>query len=756
VLRLALCSRLVQLSSEDRIAQVSNIAFDAATFELWASLLRGARLVILPREVTLSPKQLAHALREEGITVQFLTTALFNQVARELPDAFSSLRSLLFGGEAAEPSAVRRVLESKPPLRLVNAYGPTETTTFATSYGITHVPEGASAVPIGQPISNTSAYVLDEHLRPVPVGVPGELYVGGEGVARGYLGRPELTAERFLPDPFSTTPGARLYRTGDKVRWLACGALEYVGRIDFQVKLRGFRIELGEVESALRELPGLHEAVVLAREDVPGDKRLVAYVVPDKGQSPDSGQLRAALLAKLPEHMVPSAFVVLEALPLTPNGKVDRKALPAPDGSALALQPSRPPETETEKKLAAIWAEVLRVEQVGAEDDFFALGGHSLLATQVLSRVRATFGVELPLRALFEAPTVAGLASRFPAAVRTQAPPLVPVSREGHLPLSFAQQRLWFLDQLEPGRPFYNVPLAFRVSGRLDVAALERGFHALVERHESLRTIFVTRDEEPQQLISPAVEMPLSVVDLSEVPQPEREVEAKRLAEEEARRPFSLERGPLLRTLLLRLGEDEHVLLITLHHIISDGWSLGVLVREVAALYHAFASGQRPRLEPLPVQYADYAAWQRQWLRGEALEVQLAYWRQRLEGAPAALELPTDRPRPPVQTYRGDNVPVRLPRELSESLQRLCQQEGVTPFMVLLAAWQALLSRYSGQEDVCVGSPIAGRTQAETEGLIGFFVNTLVLRAQVQPGASFRELLAQVRDTTLGAYEHQH
>ncbi|MCY1020604.1 non-ribosomal peptide synthase/polyketide synthase [Pyxidicoccus sp. MSG2] len=640
---------------------------------------------------------------------------------------------------------------------LYNLYGPTEDTTYSTW---TAISPGETATPhIGRPLPGTQAYVLDARLRPVPIGVPGELYLGGLGLARGYFGRPELTAERFVPDAFSPTPGARLYRTGDRVYWRADGQLEFLGRIDFQVKLRGFRIELGEVESVLLQHPSVRSVVAMAREDVPGDKRLVVYVVPQDGQVLDVAALRSFLKEKLPEYMVPSAFVPMAAFPQTPNGKVDRKQLPVPEGSGLA--PSHeytPPRTATEELLATLWAQVLQVPRVGRQDDFFSLGGHSLLATQVASRIRSAFGVELPLRALFEAPTLEALATRLDAARQGQSSGLPAprrMERSGPPPLSFAQQRLWFLDQLTPGTATYNMPAAMRLQGPLDASALQRSFDELVRRHEPLRTTFRSEGSQAVQVIAPAAPRPLAVVDLTELPEAQREAEALRLAREEARTAFELSTGPLLRTTLLRLSGAEHVLLLNMHHSVSDGWSLGVLVRELAALYEAFRQGQASPLPELPLQYADYALWQREWLQGEVLDAQLAYWKQQLAGASMALELPGDRPRPAVLSSRGASVPVVLPRELMESVKVLCQREGVTPFMVLLATFQTLLARYSGQEDVSVGTPIANRRHAGLEGLIGFFANTLVLRSRLSAGGSFRALLAQVRETTLGAYEHQ-
>ncbi|MDW8319679.1 MAG: condensation domain-containing protein, partial [Anaerolineae bacterium] len=585
-----------------------------------------------------------------------------------------------------------------------------------------------------------------------------------------------------------------MYRTGDLVRWLPDGAIEFLGRTDFQVKVRGFRIELGEIEAALMHHPGVKEAVVVAREDRAGDKRLVAYVVPlrsDGFSRPrvttevvttkeattevvTTKELRRHLLAELPEYMVPSAFVVMDALPLTPNGKVDRKALPPPEeaGALEGAGEHVPPRTPTEEVLAAIWAELLGVPRVGAHDNFFELGGHSISATRLMARVRDAFGVELPLRRLFEAPTVAGLAEAVDQARREAAglaaPPIKPLPRSAqppHLPLtppplSFSQQRLWFLDQLEPNSPLYNIPAAVRLTGRLDVDTLERSVNEIVRRHEVLRTTFLTVDGQPQLRIAPTLALHLPVHDLRSLSDEAREAAIQEALRQEAQQPFDLARGPLLRGRLLRLADDDHILAFTVHHIVSDGWSTGVLIEELAALYAAFSAGQPSPLPPLPLQYADYAAWQRRWLQGEVLERQLAYWKEQLAGIPPLLELPTDRPRPPVMTYRGDTLGFALPADLSRRVHELCRREGVTLFMTLLAAFQTLLHRCANQDDICVGTPIANRTRREIEGLIGFFVNTLVLRSRFDlasspAGPTFRELLKQVRETALAAYAHQ-
>ncbi|HSG39079.1 MAG TPA: condensation domain-containing protein, partial [Thermoanaerobaculia bacterium] len=619
---------------------------------------------------------------------------------------------------------------------------------MATAFTLSPAPEEWTAYPpIGRPIRNSSAHVLEPGLLPAPVGVPGELYLGGACLARGYVGRPGLTASKFVPDPFTGEPGARLYRTGDKVRLLPGGDLEFLGRFDDQVKIRGFRIEPGEIEEALLTLAGVREAAVVVREG-----RLVAYVT---GPA-ETDALRQALRERLPDYMVPAAFVRLDALPLSPNRKVDRKALPAPEwqGSEAGHQA---PRTPVEEVLAGIWSDLLGLERVGAADHFFELGGHSLLATRVMSRLRSAFGVEMPLRELFEAPRLSDLAHRVEAALRAGegrlAPPLVRISREGPLPLSFAQQRLWFIDQLEPGSPLYNIPVTLRVEGPLRAEVLALCLGEIVRRHEALRTVFAAIEGSPVQVIQPAAPFELPVVDLAALP--ESEAAALTLAREEAARPFDLARGPLLRGVLLRLGGEDHVAVLTLHHIASDGWSMGLLVHEVGTLYTAFAEGRPSPLPELPVQYADFAVWQSSWLRGEVLESEVSYWRRQLAGLPPLLPLPYDRPRPTAQSFRGATRPAGLPAGLTRQMQALGRREGATLFMVLLAGFQALLSRYSGQEDLAVGSPVAGRNREEIEGLIGFFVNTLVLRGDLTGEPTLRELLGRTRETALAAHLHQ-
>ena len=1176
VARLVKETNYVEIRREDVFLQFAPVSFDASTFELWGCLTNGARLAVYGPELP-SLEELGRYIKSQRVSVLWLTAGLFHQMVDEELENLLGVRQLLAGGDVLSAGHVRKYL-SGGGQELINGYGPTESTTFTCCESVRAAEEVGETVSIGEPIENTTVYVLDEAMQLVPVGVRGELYIGGEGLARGYLQRPELTAERFVPHPYSLVGGERLYRTGDEVRWSTSGRLEFIGRLDQQVKLRGYRIELGEIEAVLNSHPGVSESVVITREDEPGEKNLVAYLIPDlhvqgtndqitevqsehvaqwqvlyedtyslsapeedstfntigwnssytgepipaiemrewlthtvtrirslrpsrvleigcgtglllfqiaphcesyvgtdfsrvalqnlqqeldvrglsnvmlhesladdfsrlesqtfdtivvnsvvqyfpsidylvkvlegavrllapggkifigdvrslplleafhtavqlhqapaslstrklqqriqkemleeeelvidpafffalkqhlpginhiqvqhkrgnhhneltqfrydvtihvnaddltnaeeqpeldweldgldvpalrqllidrkpgvlrltrvpnarlaatakaltilasqeqpgtAGELKDSvraacanshaiepealwglsdelpyhvnivwagkgeeeycdviltrqekanddveesssfttrqwkttsrawtsyanaplrakltrnlvPQVRSYAKERLPEYMIPSAILVLEQLPLTANGKVNRRELPAPDGSRPELAAAYVgPRTVVEEALVGIWSEVLRVEQVGIHDNFFELGGHSLLATQVVSRVRQVLQCEVPLRSLFERPTVAGLAEQLEGKSESSSvlPAVVAVSREQALPLSFAQQRLWLIDQLESNPAAYNIYAALKLRGELQLKALEMGLAEIVRRHEALRTCFPVLDGEPVQLIRPAGSLPLPLTDLSDRADAASLVAG--IAQEEAQQRFDLAAGPLFRARLLRLGAEEHVLLLNMHHIVSDGWSIGVLVKELSALYTVYAQGQPSPLMELAIQYADYAVWQRQWLQGEVLQEQLQYWREQLQGAPAVLELPTDHPRPAVQSFRGGRQSLLLDHGVSERLKELSRREGVTLFMTLLAAWQVLLSRYSGQEEIVVGSPIAGRTRSETEGLIGFFVNTLVLRGDLSGDPSFVELLQRVKEVCLGAYGHQ-
>ncbi|WKB55700.1 non-ribosomal peptide synthetase [Eleftheria terrae] len=648
------------------------------------------------------------------------------------------------------------VRPARPPAAPVNAYGPTEAAVCTTLHECAAQPEADP--PVGRPIDNVRIYVLDARRRPVPVGVEGELYIGGVGVARGYLDRPELTAERFVRDPFSDEPGARLYRTGDLARWLPAGELDFLGRNDHQVKIRGFRIEPGEIEARLVQHPAVRDAVVLAREDRPGDKRLVAYYTVAPGQpAPTAEALRAHLAATLPEHMLPAASVELPALPLGPNGKLDRRALPAPQDGPAAGRAWEAPVGDIETTLARLWSELLQVERVGRQDDFFQLGGHSLLAVRLASRLRVALGVELGLAELFARPTLAGLAQAVEAAARSELPPIAPGEAEragGPLALSFAQQRLWFLAQMDKASQAYHMPLGLRLSGPLDGVALRGALDRIVARHAALRTRFVRHEGTPAQEIAPPdTGFALQVLDLRGHPQAEVRLQAE--IEHEAQAPFDLERGPLARGRLLVLGEADHVLLLTLHHIVSDGWSMGVLTHELEQLYAHLRRGAPDPLPALPLQYADYAAWQRRWLAGTVLQAQTAYWQRTLQGAPVRLELPTDRPRPPEQDHAGAEIGFELDAGLTAGLKALAQRHGATLFMTLLAGWAVVLARLSGQDDLVIGTPVANRQRAELEPLIGFFVNTLALRLDLSGEPSVADFLQRVKTRALEAQQHQ-
>jgi amino acid adenylation domain-containing protein len=729
-----------------RVLQAIPFTFDLFVMELGTALLHGGCLVLARRERIAPGPDMAALLRDERINV---LVAVPTMLAATPEGGLPELRTVFVGGEALpEPVARRWGAVSA----LVNVYGPTEITIFCTHAGPLH---GGEPSPIGVPAPGVGAWVVDAGLRLVAPGATGELFIGGVGVSRGYLARPALTAERFVPDPFGGEPGARMYRTGDRVRWRPDGQLDFLGRADFQVKVRGFRIEPGEVEAALASLPEVAAAAVVAREDTPGDARLVGYVTPAGDAQPAAAELRRALSSMLPAHMVPSEFVVLDRLPLNANGKVDRRALPAP-GPAAAPAGKVPPRTPAEALVADIFEQVLGTRP-GVHDNFFDLGGHSLRATQVVSRVREALGADLPLRALFEEPTIAGVAARAVAARAggaVPAPPLVPQPREGDLPLSFAQQRFWFVERMGAAGNVYNMPMSLRLRGPLDADALRRALDGVVARHEALRTVFPMVDGQPVQRILPELRLPLPVLDLSALPDAEREAQMRRYSREEMEATFDLEHGPVIRARLLRLAADDHLLLLSLHHIAGDAWSMDVLFDELEVLYAAARDGREAALPPLAVQYADYAIWQRRRMRGEALEAELAYWRARLDGA-ATLDLPMDRPRPPVQSFRGAEVDVDLGAELSAALGELARRSGATPFMVLLAGFQLLLQRWSGTDDVIVGSPIAGRTPRETEGLIGVFLNTLALRTDLSGDPTFAQLLGRVRETALDAFAHQ-
>ncbi|MDD1013909.1 non-ribosomal peptide synthetase [Pseudomonas rubra] len=731
--------RAFDLCRGRQTSSLAGFGFDAMAWEIWPALCAGATVHLAP--VAEGNEDLDAMLQwwcAQPLDVSFLPTPVAEYAFSQQTE-HPTLRTLLVGGDRL------RQFSRNQRFAVVNNYGPTETTVVASSGAV----EAGAVLHIGRPMDNARLYVLDAQLQPVALGVPGELYIGGAGVARGYLGRPQLTAERFLADPFCVVPGQRMYRSGDLVRWLADGTLEYLGRNDDQVKIRGVRIELGEIESRLGSLAGINEAVVVAREDQPGQPRLVAYFTAQADVEPlDPQGLRAQLQAHLPEYMVPVAFVELAALPLTANGKLDRRALPRPERSALIEQGYQAPEGELEHSLAQLWAELLEVERVGRHDRFFSLGGHSLLAMRMVSQVRLRLGVELPLTDLFANDELAAVATALGNAGRSELPPILATPRTTHLPMAFAQQRLWFLAQMEGGNQAYNVPLALGLRGPLDAGALECALLRIVERHETLRSGFVPHEDSAEVVIAASVRAGWFR---------REEVTAQTLAERlraEAETPFDLVHGPLLRARLLRLGAEHHVLALTVHHIVADGWSLGVLTAELSALYPAMRDGREDPLPALNLQYGDYAVWQRRWLAGEQLQRQADYWRGALEGAPALLKLPGDRPRPERQDFAGASLPVQLDARLVAGLRMLAQRHGVTLYMTVLGAWAALLARLSGQDEVVIGCPVAGRIRAELEPLLGLFVNTLAIRIDTADVGA-ESLLQQVKGQLLEAQAHQ-
>ncbi|GAA2545417.1 MULTISPECIES: non-ribosomal peptide synthase/polyketide synthase [Streptomyces] len=731
----------------DRVLLHSPVAFDAATFEVWAPLLTGGCVVVAPPR-PLDAALLRQLVRDGGLSALWLTAGLFRLLAQDAPDCFTDLRQVWTGGDVVPAAAVRRVLAACPGLTVVDGYGPTETTTFATSFALADARAVPDTVPIGHPLDDLRVHVLDGRLRPVPPGCAGELYIAGEGVARGYLGRPGDTAARFLADP-AGPPGTRMYRTGDLARRRPDGTVEFLGRADDQVKIRGFRVEPGEVEAALAAHPGVTDVTVVAREDRPGSRRLVAYVVGTE----DAATLREFARRTLPDYLVPSAFVALPALPLSRNGKVDRAALPAPELASGDRQDApAEPRTDAERRTADVFAEVLGVPCPGVEDDFFQLGGDSILSIRLAARLSEAFGTDLSPRAVFTHPTPAALAALLTADGSGEAAPaaIVPVTRDTPAPMSYAQQRLWFLEEFAPGSGEYVTALALRLRGRLDVPALTAALRALVERHEALRTTFDAVDGHGVQIVHPTREVPLTLHDLSALAESDRATRLAELLEAERARTFDLRRGPLLHTGLIRLADDEHVLTLTLHHIVTDGWSTGVLTGDLAHFYRAQLGVEKAQLPPLPVQYADYAHWQ----RGRGTDDHLAYWKEHLAGL-EALDLPTDRPRPAVRTHDGATVRLVLPRDTTRRLARVGRDRQATLFTTLVAAAQAYLARLTGGEDIAVGTVTSGRDRAETQHLVGFFVNTLVLRSRVEPGRPFPEFLSEVRGTVLDAFAHQ-
>jgi amino acid adenylation domain-containing protein len=760
VVRLVRKTNFIRFSSSDVVLQFAPLAFDASTFEIWGCLLNGARLVIVPAHLP-SLVELAEVIARAGVSTLWLTGGLFHRMVDAHAPALRGVRQLIAGGEALSVKAVRKALAELPRTRLVNGYGPTENCTFTTCHAITAGEADGESIAIGRPIANTQAYILDPDLGLTAPGLPGELYAAGDGLARGYHHRPDLTAERFIPNPYGGEPGARLYRTGDRARYRPDGAIEFLGRLDGQVKVRGFRIELEEIEAVLDRHPSVRQSATAIRETESHDAQIVAAVVLHQVDRDTLDSIRAFAAAQLPAYMVPTRLIPCERLPLTPNGKVDRRAIAASAGDIPVAAPARATTSSpVEEVLTDLWRDLFQVALVGPADDFFALGGHSLLAMQAISRLRDLFPVNLPLRAIFEHPTVAALAREIERLARVgehEREPMRRVSRLGDLPLSLAQQRLWFLDRFAPGNPFYNIHLAFRLRGPLDIAALERSLDEMGRRHEALRTTFPDRDGEPVQRIAPEPEIALRFITGVEDDEALREI-----VNREAHRPFSLAEGPLLRPVVIRRGDDDHVLLLVMHHIIADGHSVRLLLEELSRRYGAHAGGEACALPDYgidgaidgAIQYVDFAVWERQWLDGPDVARLTAYWQERLKDAPRPMPLAGARPRPARRSFRGETYSWSIASPVRAQVESLSRRQGVTRFMVMLAALYVLLRHHTGQDDLIVGADVANRSQPETQSIVGFFVNQVALRIDLSGNPSFRTLLARVRDVALGAYAH--
>lgn len=767
---------------------------DISVWQFLAPILIGGRTVIADKETICNPEQLFKLIKQEKLTLVELVPIVFGDLIdyitqlstqeRLLPD----LQCMMITGEYVAVELVNRWLSLYPTIKVANAYGPTEAADDITQFIATKpLPANQRTVPIGKPLANLNLYILDSQMQVQPIGVPGEICVSGIGVGDGYWRNEEKTNLSFVSNPFinskqvlSGNNQELIYKTGDLGRWLPDGNIEFLGRIDYQVKLRGFRIELGEVEALLTQHPSVRATVVVVREDISGDKRLIAYIVPDleERSAPQARTrtqqdniasklpttLRNFLKEKLPEHSIPSAFVLIEDLPLTPSGKVDRRSLPAPDSSLRNREQNYiAPRTPVEEVIAGVWTQVLKSDRISVNDNFFEQGGHSLLATQLVSRLRNIFQLELPLRYVFEFPTVEGLAQAVEKMKRArtqqglQTPPIIPVPRNGRLPLSFAQEGLWFIHQLNPNQPIYNSPAAVRLTGSLNIPAFQQSLNEILQRHEALRTRFILAEGKPVQVIVPNLTLKIPLVNLENLPTTEREREVLRLADREAKLPFDLAQPPLLRVTLLKLSQTDHVALFVMHHIATDGWSIGILIQELSTLYEVFCSAPATPT-PLPemsIQYADFAHWQRQWLQGEILVERLSYWKQQLAGIPTTLNLEKLAGNPPETTQTGKCAAQSflLPLDLSAKIRALSSQEGVTLFMTLLASFQILLYRYTNQEDIVIGTDIANRDRPEIESIMGFFVNLLVLRGDLSGNPTFRELLERVREVTLGAYD---
>jgi amino acid adenylation domain-containing protein len=759
IIRLVKNQNFIEYGPDDVFIQFSNLAFDLSTFEIWGSLLNGGKLVVIPGlQATLA--QLGNEIQKQKVTTLWLTAGLFHQMVEENLEDLRGLKYLVAGGDVLSPKHVRTVLEKIPDCTMINGYGPTENTTFTTCYVMQGLEDDWASVPIGKPLANTTVYILDEYMQPVPVGVMGELYTGGDGLAQGYWRRPELTAERFVPDPFSKKSGARLYRTGDYARYLRDGRIEFLGRMDFQVKIRGFRVELGEIETALEAYESVEQAVVIAREKENNDKQIEAYLLPAKGKAPlDKAGLREYLKSTLPDYMIPAVIVEVEQMPLTASGKMDRRAL-SKLGESMPREEKLyvAPRDMSETIIAEEWKSIFGLTRVGADDNFFELGGHSLLVMKLIARLKKRFGVEVPFKTVFETPTVSALAKRVEQIIKeTEEKDQVVLQvapKADYYPLSYAQESLWLVNRLDPDSSEYNELRAYRLEGKLNKGALEQALNALLMRHEALRTRFLMIGGQAVQAVVKDMKIVLDEIDLSGSEEEEKENVAREIAAAERLRKFDLEKGPLLRGLLFKLGEDRHILVLLMHHIAIDGWSMGVLDRDLGKLYNAALREEPADLPALPFQYVDYTMWQREWMKGDKHALQMAYWKEKLADL-TTLDLPTDYPRSAKQTNNGAIVFFDVPPEITKGILELCKREEATLFMGLLAAFDVLLHRYSSAVDITVGTAVASRKQEEIEGLIGYFMNMLVMRNDLGGNPKFVDLLRQVKENTLEAYAHQ-
>jgi amino acid adenylation domain-containing protein len=763
VVRLVRNTNYVRLGEEVVLGHASNVMFDASTFEIWGALLNGGRLVVIRKEEVMSPERLGSELREKGVTTLFLTTAMYQECVRSGRGVFQGVKTVLFGGEQCDGECVGRSVEEAGAEEVVHVYGPTETTTYAT-YGVVRGVGKGKGVPIGGPIGNTEIYIVDEEMEAVGIGVVGEICVGGKGVTRGYGKNAEMTAEKYVPNGVREGGGERLYRTGDLGRWRKDGQIEFVGRRDHQVKIRGYRIELGEVETVLRAQPGVKDAVIVVRGDRHEELRMVAYYTVNSSEqhegvrgelSPGAEELYSYLLATLPDYMAPDAYVRLEQMPRKVNGEVDRGALPSSEEETSSARRYEAPKGEIEAAVAKIWADVLQMEQVGRNDNFFTLGGRSLLAVQVMARLQQTLELELGINDLFARPVLSDFVQGIEGARKSRVPAITPVDRGRPLPLSFAQERLWFLAQFEGGSEAYHMPFSMRLRGKLDIAALKRALDGIVARHEMLRTIFVVVAGEPSQQIEPSEKSSFHLLECDLRQHPDRPGELERLTALEAKTEFDLQAGPLIRGRLVRLAAEEYALLITMHHIISDEWSMRTMARELRALYAAFVNGDEDPLPALALQYGDYSVWQRQWIQGGVLQEQTEYWRGNMAGVPDVLEVPADYARPAVQQYEGRLEKLTLKTTLTAGLKELSKRCSTTLYMTLLAGWAALLSRLSGQRDVVIGMAVANRARIEVEDLIGYFVSPLALRIDLSGSPTVAEGLKRVKKQVLAAQQHQ-